>query len=123
MELRREDIVADDAGVTVTRFGRRPRSIAWDDIALLLQFGEEQPEGNTYWLRGQYGVALALGGADYLPRVSGGPPASAFTFAASDGSYPDAMQRLLATVSARAHVTVRVLTVQSTRSARRANAR
>lgn len=113
MAVRRQDVTVDDTGVTVTPSWGRARFLPWDDIKLVARQGAESAHGNTYWLRGRRrGVALTLGAMSANPRPTDRLRESDFTFGASGGdgreTHPDAIQRLLATVTVRAHVPIRI---------------
>lgn len=109
MSMRWQRISVDDAGVTVQRPLRRSQFIPWDDIHLILRFGGDEAPGNTWWLRDhRRGVALALGARGPVPSPKGHPRASTYQFDAAPDDYPAAVQRLLATLTERARVPIRV---------------
>lgn len=106
---RREDIIVTDAGITVRHPFSRPRFIPWDDIHLILRYGADEVRGTIYWLRGhQHGLILDPGVIAARPTAKGKPQRPLFAFEGGPDAYLAGIRRLLATLTARAHLPIRV---------------
>jgi hypothetical protein len=65
--------------------------------------------GDDYWLRGNmHGAILGFGGAKPVAKPDGKPRRSAFEYSGGPEAYLANVQRLLATITVRAHIPIRV---------------
>jgi hypothetical protein len=107
LSARRQVITVGDQGVTVKWFLSRRAFIPWSDIRLLVNARFGAYSGVSYWLRGdRHGVILDLGTS--VPTMRNGKPRRpVYEYEGGIDEYETNIQRLLATITVRAHVPLR----------------